>query len=123
MPTPYHPSFYAPPAGWDDPLRAAAARFVAAHRCVGPGAVMRRFKVGPIRAARLMEALRVSRLFMGGPWRRVYRVNPHAWAALQGDVTGAVGTLSGDVHCQAIGGAVSTLSGDIVRAPSAGASA
>lgn len=74
--------FYAAPLGADDPLLAAVSRFVAARRYVGSWAVMRRFGIGRKRATVLLGALRWMRIVW--PMGRVYRVNPSAWATLQG---------------------------------------
>lgn len=74
--------FYAAPAGHDDPLLPAVTRFVAARPAIGRGALVRWFGVGRYRAGRLLEVLRAQRVCLGYPARNVYRVNPHAWAAL-----------------------------------------
>ena len=76
------PSFFAPPPGHDDPLLPAGARYADAVPNLGPGALVRRFGLGRRHAAQLLEVLRAQRVCMGLAWRGVYRVNPHAWAAL-----------------------------------------
>lgn len=76
------PNFFAPPPGHDDPLLPAVARFAAARPNLGATALVRRFGLGRRHAAQLLEALRVQRVCMGPAWCGVYRVNPHAWAAL-----------------------------------------
>ncbi|MBF8694933.1 hypothetical protein [Pseudomonas fulva] len=60
-------------------LRAPAKRFVAAHRWIGTGALMRRFKIGPQLAKSLLRELEEE--WMVYPtWRPgVYRVNGQAW--------------------------------------------
>jgi hypothetical protein len=85
--------------GDNDPLRPAASRFVAARPFTGPGALMRRFGIGLWRARWLLISLEDqgvvrghwNRLVAGCPAGmrdvyayRMYRVRPHAWAALQG---------------------------------------
>lgn len=77
--------FNRPPAGHDDPLLPAVRRFVAARPIIGRVALMRRFGVGRQRAAQWLEVLCVQRVCLGNPVRGVLRVNPHAWAALQGE--------------------------------------
>ncbi|WP_130901861.1 hypothetical protein [Pseudomonas sp. Sample_23] len=85
--------------GEADPLLPAVARWVAARPFTGPGAVRRRFGIGLHRARRLLTAL-VERRLLRGQWCRVasiafvagsedwafriYRVQPWAWADLQG---------------------------------------
>lgn len=76
------PNFFTPPPGHDDPLLPAVARFAAARPNLGAGALVRRFCLGRRHAAQLLEVLRAQRVCMGPAWRGVYRVNPHAWAAL-----------------------------------------
>jgi len=85
--------------GEADPLLPAVARWVAARSFTGPGAIRRRFGIGLHRARRLLTAL-VERRLVRGQWCRVasiafvagseewafriYRVQPCAWAELQG---------------------------------------
>jgi hypothetical protein len=77
------PAFFTPPLGHDDPLLPAVTRFVAARPVVGVVGLARRFGLGRRRAGRLLEVLRAQRVCLGYPWHGVYRVNPHAWVALQ----------------------------------------
>ena len=84
-PTPFESAFYAAPPGMDDPLQEAAARFAAARTHVGIGALMRRFKIGPVRARVLLDCLYAQRVLMrwdGWSGKKVGGVNMFAWAAL-----------------------------------------
>lgn len=60
-------------------LRAPVKRFVAAHRYIGAGALMRRFKIGPQLASTLLREL-LDEYTLYPTWRPgVYRVNCQAW--------------------------------------------
>lgn len=81
--TPRTALYYSIPDWVNDPLLEDVTRFAAARPCIGLGALMRRFRIGPIRAKYLLFALderRVLLSYLRG-WR-VARVNPHAWGAL-----------------------------------------
>lgn len=77
--------YFSVPEWASDPLIEDATRFAAARPCIGIGALMRRFKIGPIRARYLFEVLDerwVLLTYLRGD--RVARVNPYAWNALYG---------------------------------------
>ncbi|MDN4515447.1 hypothetical protein QYE47_23275 [Pseudomonas sp. 2,4-D] len=60
-------------------LRAPVKRFVAAHRVIGAGALMRRFKIGPQLAKTLLRELE-EEWALYPLWRPgVYRVNSQTW--------------------------------------------
>lgn len=60
-------------------LRAPVKRFVAAHRMIGAGALMRRFKIGPQLAKALLRELE-EEWALYPTWRPgVYRVNSQTW--------------------------------------------
>lgn len=83
--TPKDPQYYAFSVAWrpHDPLLDEASRFAAARGVVGVGGLARRFRIGAVRAARLLHELGERRLLLR--WERRYRVavvNPYAWGAL-----------------------------------------
>lgn len=85
--SPYHPQYYAlsESEAWSvDPLLDDATRFAAARSTVGVGALMRRFRIGPVRARALLFDLderRVLMSYLRGNCE-VASINPHAWGAL-----------------------------------------
>jgi hypothetical protein len=77
--------YFSVPEWASDPLIEDVTRFAAARPCIGIGALMRRFKVGPIRARYLFEVLDERWVLLGYlRGDRVARVNPYAWSALYG---------------------------------------
>lgn len=81
--TPRDALYYSVPGWVSDPLIEDATRFAAARPRIGVGSLMRRFKIGPVRAKYLFVALAERRLFLSYLRAgQVARVNPHAWSAL-----------------------------------------
>ena len=81
--TPRDANYYTVPGWVSDTLLDDVTRFAAARECLGPVALMRRFRIGRARADYLMLALDERRLLMRyKPNGRVAVVNPHAWRAL-----------------------------------------